>query len=154
MCLGPGCCLLHQVVVSLRVVLLQNTITVFAIGILGEIDGGRLAVELQRILPFGGQYGVVAIEGPVTGIDGFSVLIDPFCHIDTVGNAVRVGNDNRRSVKRLCFQECLDALSRIGERHRGDIDGTVCHCHHSQILLGDGLAAGCELGHCAERSGF
>ena len=63
-----------------------------------------------------------------------------------MSDAVRIGDDDGRSVVGFGFKEGLDGLHPV-ESHgnAGHVYITVTHGHHSQVLLADGLAAGGEL---------
>ncbi len=106
---------------------------------------------MQRILAFRSQSGIVTVERPVTGGDRFSVFVHALAHVDSMGNTVRVGDDQRRAVIGFRFDKGLDHLPRIGKSDIGDVDVAVGHRHHAEIFLGHRLAAGSELRNCAGR---
>ena len=72
-----------------------------------------------------------------------------------MGDAVAVGDDQRRARIGFGLEEGLDRLGVLGaEGHAGDVHVAVAHGHQAQVLLGDGLAGGGELGGRAERRGL
>ena len=92
--------------------------------------------------------GVVAVQGPVAGADGVAHVGHRPGHVEPVGDAGRVGDDQRRARPGLGLQQGLDGLHVAGpDGHLGHIDVAVGHGQHAQVLLGGLLAAGGELGH-------
>src|SRR5690606_15550031 len=66
---------------------------------------------------------------------------------DAVGDAVAVGDDQRRAVVRLRLEESPDGLPVIGAHgHRRHVDVAVLHGDGRQVLLGLLLPLGGELG--------
>ena len=80
-----------------------------------------------------------------------AVLVDGGGHVDAVGDAVAVSDDEGRSVVGFRLDERLNHLAGVGERDLRHVDVAVGHGDHRQVLLGLGLAAGRELGDCAHR---
>ena len=104
----------------------------------------RLGVEVEG--PLG--VGVVAVQRPVAGLHGVAHVGHRPGHVEAVGDAGGVGDDQRRARPGLGLQQGLDGLHVAGpDGHMGDVDVAVGHGQHAQVLLGGRLAAGGELGH-------
>ena len=74
---------------------------------------------------------------------------------ETLLDAVRVSNDERRTVIVLSLVERLDRSGRVGaHRDVGDVDVLVLHLHETEVLLGLNLAGCRELGDCTGRRGL
>ena len=113
------------------------------------------AVELQGVLSPLAAAWVVAIEKPAAGVHRQLLLGHPLGHVDAVGDAVAVGQDQRRPRIVLSLQEGPDRVLIAGaHRHRRDIDMAVGHRHQTEILLGGLLAAAGELGDGRQGCGF
>src|SRR5664279_4737343 len=56
----------------------------------------RLRVELQRVLALGVESGVEPVQRPRTRLDGHGLVIQTLGHVDAVGDAVAVRDDDRR----------------------------------------------------------
>src|SRR5574339_303515 len=97
---GPGIVLslTHQELGTFFVQLGEHLITGFVISVLGERDAGFLGLDDQRVLSLYGEARIVAVEGPVPGLDGELLLLEALGHVKTVGNTVAVGNDQRRTI--------------------------------------------------------
>ncbi len=72
-----------------------------------------------------------------------------------MGNAVRVGDDQRWAGIGLRFAQCLQSLLRIGaHRDARHVYVTVGDGLLGHVFLAAGLTAGGKLGHRAQRCGF
>ena len=69
---------------------------------------------LKRVLAFGGQGRVVAIERPDARLDGQALLFKALAHIDAVGDAVAVGDDQGRAIIGFRFEEGAQRLLVVG----------------------------------------
>src|SRR2546430_514682 len=85
----------------LPIALGELAIAALVVEILGERAARLLRVELERMLALGRATGVVAIERPVPGLDGELLLLHALRHVDAVGDAVGVGDHQRRTIVRL-----------------------------------------------------
>ena len=75
--------------------------------------------------------------------------------IVAVRDAMGIRNDQRRTVVSFGFEKRLYGLSVVGAHgNMRDVDGSVGHGHHPQILLGAAFSRRGELRHCAAWSGF
>ena len=102
-----------------------------------------LASRTRRIVPH---------QRPVPGVDRAILLVEALAHVDAVGDAVAVGDDQGRPVVRLSLAEGAERLLRVGaHRHAGHVDVAVGDRLQRQVLLGRGLAGRRELRHRAER---
>ena len=114
-----------------------------------------MAVKVERVSPRAGVARVVAVEGPVAAGGRLFLVAHRGGHIDAMGDAVAVGDDQRRSGVRVCLLEGVQGLQGVGpKRDLGDIDVAVVHGDHAQVFLADGLALRGELGHRGTRSGL
>ncbi len=103
---------------------------------------------MERLRAVVGRPRVVAIERPVARRDRLLLVAHRRGHVDAVGDAGAVGDDQRGAAVRLRLAEGLERLERIGAHgHGGHVDVAVVDGHHAQVLLAHGLAAGGELGH-------
>ena len=73
-------------------------------------------------------------------------------HVDAMGDALAVSNDQRRTRMRFRFNEGLDRV-RVVRAHRDlrDVDVAVSHRRHAKIFFDRWFSAGGELRHRAER---
>src|SRR5207302_161050 len=98
---------------------------------------------------------VVAVQRPVAALDGVLLVTHRGAHLDAVGDARAVGDDERRSVPRLGFGEGLDRLDVVAAHcDLGHVDVAVRHGQQPQILLAGALAVGGELGYSTARRGL
>ena len=122
---------------------------------LGQGNGGGRAVELEGVLAPLGAARVVAVEGPAAGGHRQALLLHAVGHGDAVGDAVGIGQDQRRARIALGLQEGADGVLIAGaHRHAGHVHRAVGDRHQAQVFLGGCLAAGGELGHRPERCGL
>ena len=99
--------------------------------------------------------GIEPVERPDSGGHGELLLRHALRHIVAMGDAVAVGDDQRRPRVRLGLEKRLRGLRHLGP------DGHACHVHvavhvgqQPEILLADRLSRGGELGGGAERRGL
>ena len=99
--------------------------------------------------------GVEAVDRIVTRFDGALLLGLRLAHVDGVGDAGGVGEDDGRAIVRFGLLEGLQGLlAVIAEGDGGDIDVSVAHAHEAHVLLVGLLAAGGELGDGRGRGGL
>jgi len=53
-----------------------------------DFAGGRTGIEDQRILALRGPFGVIAVEQPLSGVDGNFLIRHRRRHVDAVGDTV------------------------------------------------------------------
>ena len=95
------------------------------------------------------------VERPDAGVDGQLLLRRAVRHVVAVGDAVAVGDDQRRAGIGLGFEKRLRRLRHLGaERDPRDVDVAVHVRQQAEILLSDRLAGGGELRGRAERRRF
>ena len=74
------------------------------------------------------------------------LLFEALAHIDAMSDAVAVGDDDRRAVIGICFEEGAERLLIAGAHgHLRDIDITVGHGDHAQVFLGRPLPLAANL---------
>jgi len=98
---------LEQVFGLFRIALGEHRVAGFVINVVLQRQSRRTGVQLERVPAESGEGGIVPEQRPVAGIDGRLLLIHAEGHIVAVGNAVRVGDDQRRPVPLLCFEKGL-----------------------------------------------
>ena len=100
-----------------------------------EGQGRRLAVEL----PGGAvvlDVRIEPIQRPVAGCDRFLLVAHAARHVDAVGDAGRVRDDQRRATVRLGLGEHLDRVRHVGaHRDLRDVDVAVARCEQTEVLL-------------------
>ena len=107
-----------------------------------------MGIDDQGVLTTGGPAGVVAVEQPAAGIDRLPLMLHALGHVDAVGDAVGVGQDQRRAVIGLGFDERPQGVLIAGAHgHAGHVDVAIGHRDQSEVLLGAGLAIAGELRH-------
>jgi hypothetical protein len=83
------------------------------------------------------------------------LLLKAVNQVVAVGYARGVSDDERGTVVRFRFLECLDDVTVVAaECDLRDIDGTVADGLHGEVFAAVGLAAGGEFGNCAPRGGL
>ena len=89
-----------------------------------------------------------AVQRPVARSHGIVLVRHRGPHVDPVGDARRVGDDQRRSRPRLGLGERLDRLDVVRtDRDLRDVDVAVASRFDAEVLLRGVLAAGRELRH-------
>src|SRR5947209_1138770 len=102
--------LLHQRFSTLLVALQEHAVACFVVGILLQWYCGLFRVEDQRILALISQGWIVAIQGPVAGLDRQFLLFQSLAHVNTMRDAMTVGDDERGAIVCLGFQERVKRL--------------------------------------------
>ena len=110
-------------------------------------DGDRrlLGVEVERraVLGVGRRE---AVERPVARPHGVLHVGHRLRHVDAVGDAGRIGDDEARPGPRLGLDQRLRGLGVVGaDRDLGDVDVAVGAGDRAQVLLADALARCREL---------
>ena len=109
-------------------------------------------VEMHRRLSLGEAPRVEAVERPHARVDRQLLLGRAVRHVVAVGDAVAVGDDERRAGVRLGFEKGLDGLAHLrAEGHARHVDVAVHVGEQAEVLLLSRLARRRELGHRAER---
>jgi hypothetical protein len=98
---------------GLRVAVGEHGVAGLVVGVRLERQARRLGIELKRGLAFPGQFWVVAKERPVTGLDRGLLLVHAVAQIVAVGDAVAVGDDERRPGVGLGLAERLEGLASL-----------------------------------------
>ena len=125
--------------------------TSFLHGEFFEFGFRGLGIEFERIGVLVGRR-AVAIEWPVTAVDGVFDAILGLAHVDAVCDAGAVGDDERRAFVFFGFLEGLEGLVAVGaEGDGGDVNITVSHGELAEVFLAARFAAGCEFGDGAAR---
>src|SRR5437764_12589732 len=98
--------------------------------------------ELERVLSFDGARRVEAVERPTARLDRELLLAHPQRHVNAVRDALAVGDDERRAVVRLRFEESLDRV-RVTRAHcyLRYVDVAVLRGHHAEVFLRRRLTA-------------
>ena len=111
----------------------------------------RGGVELERLAGLG-VAGMEPVERPVPALDGVLLVGHRLGHVDPVGDAGAVGDDQGRPRPGIRLEQRLGSL-RVVAAHRdlGDVDVAVGPGDGAEILLAAGLAGGRELGDRAAR---
>ena len=113
---------------------------------------GRGEVEAERILADRAHRRVVAEQRPVAAGDREVLLAHAELHVDAVGDAVAIGEDQRGPRIGLRLAERQQGLLRIGaHRHLRHVDVAIGDRLQGQILARGPLAGGGEFGDGAER---
>ncbi len=106
------------------------------------------AVEVERMFARPGRPRVVAVQRPEAGLHDVLLMRHRRRHVDAVGDAVAVGQDQRRPAIRLRLAERPHRLGRIAaHRDLGDVDVAVRNGQHAQVLLARRFAGGGEFRH-------
>ena len=88
-------------------------------------------------------------------VDGTVLLVQSVAHLETVGDAMAVGDHQRRSGVGLRFSEGLQRLLPVGAHcHLGDIDIPVRDRLQRKVLARHRLSASGELGDRPQRGGL
>ena len=137
---------------SLRILLLEGSVTYFACQEVHVVLLSGLAVQSELLAAAGG---VESEQIPVTGINSQLLFILNLGHTlaDTMVDTRSVSDDQGRSGISLCLGDGLDSLVLISAH--GDlcyIYIAIAHCHSGQILLNGLLTVGSELSDSAFRS--
>ena len=101
------------------------------------------------------QIGVVAVEEPLAAVDSGLLVLHAVGHVDTVGDAVAIGDDEGGAVVGFGFEEGFEGVLVFGAH--GDachVDVAVSHGDQAEVLLAPGLASGRELGDGAPGRGL
>ena len=97
----------------------------------------------------------MAVEQPAAAGDGLLLLMHALSHVDAVGNAMGVGQDQGGAGEGFRLQEHPQGVLVAGShRHAGHIGAAVGHCHQAQIFFGGGFAAARKLRHRTLGRGF
>ena len=108
-------------------------------------------VELERLAAFD-LGGVEAIQRPVAALDRVLLVGHRLAHVDPVGDAGAVGDDERRTRPGIGLEQRLRRLEVVrAHRDLGDVDVAVRARDRAEVLLGGALAGGRELRHGAAR---
>src|ERR1019366_2363958 len=92
---------------------------------------------------------------PLAGVYRRFLVLHAGGHVDAMGDAMGVGNDEAGAVVGFGFEEGLEGVLVFGAHgDAGDIDVAVAHGHHAEIFFASGFAAGGELGDCGARRGL
>ena len=118
----------------------QTAIAQFVVGVVFERDGRARRIEAERRLAGVAHRRIEAEQRPVAAGGRQVLLPHAVAQIEAVGDAMAVGEDQRRPGPGLGLAERQQGLLRIGaHRHLRDID----------VAVGDGLQA---RGPCARRA--
>src|SRR3990172_940892 len=140
--LGGG----HELLITLGTLLLDHAEARLVAHVRGEIALGRAGVELEGALAEGRTPRVVAIERPVSRLDGELLLLDTVRHVIAVRDALAVRDDQGRSRVCLRLLERLHRLDILGaEGDARHVDVAVAHRQEAQVLLRARLAGDGEL---------
>ena len=121
---------------------------------LRDRDGWFLGVEVERraVLGLGRRE---AIQRPVAGPHGVLHVRHRLRHVDAVRDAGRVSDDEARAWPGLGLDERLRRLDVVrANGDLGDVDVAVGPGDCAQVLLGDALSGGGELGDRAAGGGL
>ena len=111
--------------------------------------------RINGFSPAAARSGIVAIEQPLARLDRDLLVAHGGRHVDAVRDAVRVGNDDARSVVGFRFEERLErVLVFRAHGDAGDVNIAVAHGHQPEIFLRARLAAGGELRDCSAGRGL
>ena len=117
----------------------------------GDRDRWRARVELEGLaaLDLGRME---AIQRPVAALDRILLVGHRLAHVDPVGDAGAVGDDQRRTRPGIGLEQRLGRLEVVrAHRDLGDVDVAVRTRDRAEVLLGGPLAGGRELRHGAAR---
>lgn len=109
------------------------------------VRAGNGAVDGERFLPAGIGLRVEAIERPIAGLDGTTLLDDGVAESRTyaVVDTRTVGYDYGRAGIAFGLDERVDGLLIVGsESYRSHIDVAIGHHHAAEILFGGRFAVG------------
>ena len=120
----------------------QHGVTRLVVDVAVERQRGSLRIKYERVLALGDQGRVVTEQRPMACLHGQFLLVESVHQVVAVGDAVRVGDDDGRSVVAFGF---LEAESYDGP----SIIIAYCHC----IAHGYDLVNGCEQQKLAVDSG-
>ncbi len=102
---------------------------------------------MQGVLAFVAGLGVEAVQNPASGLYGSLGFAHTFGHIDTVRDAVRVGDDQGRTVVSVGFRQGLDGLVHVrAHGYLRHIDVAVGHRNHTEVFFRHRFAARGEQG--------
>src|SRR6185295_8542642 len=134
------------------IALLKDAIPALGIDVVLQRKARILRVELKSVLSLQGAAWIVAIERPIRGVNSHLLLIHAFRHIDSVGDAMTVSDDQGWPVVRFGFDERLQRLSIVGShRDLSHVDVAVPYRHQSEVLLRSRFSARRKLCHRAKR---
>ena len=137
-----------QLTGALRLAEGEHAETVLARHRFGQGPARTAGIELKWILAPLGAAGVVAVEKPAARIHRRFLVLHSLGHVDAVGDAVGVGQDQGGPGIALGFQKRPHGVLIAGTHgHAGHIDGAVGHRHQAQVFLRGGLAGGGEFCH-------
>ena len=86
--------------------------------------------------------GLVAVQGPVAATHRVLHVAHRLGHVDAVGDAGAVGDDERRSRPGVGLEQRLDGLRVVGpQRDLGHVDVAVGARDRAEVFLGRALAA-------------
>ena len=121
-------------------------------GVLRERDARTGRVEQERVSAAVAHDRVVADQRPVPARRGTVLLVEPLLHVDPVGDAVAVGDHERRPVERLGLAQRKQRLALVGtHRDPRHVHAAVRDRLERQVLLGHVLPGRRELRHRSER---
>ena len=104
----------------LRIAAREHGVAGFTVGVFLQTDRRCARVELERILAFCAKRGVVAHERPVAGLHRELLLFESVHQVVAVGDAVAVGDDDRRTFVRLSFLEGLDGVAVVAAHRNAE----------------------------------
>jgi hypothetical protein len=135
--------------------LLDNLEPHLAIAVLLERYARPRGIEPKRIHAALAHGRIEAEQRPVTARGCACRLLHPEPHVSPMGDALRIGEDERRTVIRLGFAERDDRLLVVrAHRDLGDVDVAVGDRHHREVLARHLSSRGRELCRGAERRRF
>src|SRR6187401_2864066 len=126
--------------------LFENLEAVFEFEIVGHRYLWSGGLKLERALSQLPAIRIVAVEKPLARVYRCLLVLHARRHIDPVGDAVTVSNNEGRTIECFCFEERLKGMLILcPHRDRSDIDVAVGHHHQSQVFLGTTFSARGEL---------
>ncbi len=124
----------------------ERAVAKLVVGVGLQRDVGTRGVEAERVLVDGPHHRVEAEQRPVAAGGRQVLLLHAEAHVDAVGDAVAVGENERRPRIGLGLAEGLQRMLRIGAHgDLGDIDIAVSDRLEGEILSGRPLARRGEL---------
>ena len=91
---------------------------------------GRARIDHEWVLSHQCSFWIIAIQQPLAGVDCKLLVGHRRRHIDTVGDAVRIGDDEAGAIVGFRFQKCLERVFVLrAHGHAGDIDVAIAHGH-------------------------
>ena len=128
--------------------------TGFLEGEIFEFSFRGLGIEFERIGVLVGRR-AITIERPVTAVDSVFNAILGLGHIDTVGDAGAVSDDEGRAIIFFSFLEGFKGLVAVSaESDRGNVNVAVSHGELTEVFLAARFAAGREFGDGAAACGL